>query len=66
MTNYVEIPSNWGGAREGAGRNPVPDKKLQVSIMVPGSYFDKLGGKKGLQEIMLEAIEKALAGLDQS
>lgn len=46
-----------GGARQRAGRKPVEDKKVTVSIYPQKSRVDRLGMEK-IKEIAIAAIEK--------
>lgn len=65
MSDYIiEVPSNWGGDREHAGRHPVEDKKKQLAIGIRQSVIAKLGGDKWVKRIMADAIDKALAEID--
>jgi len=55
----ITIPETRGGPRKNAGRPEVEDKKHQVAIGVKKSWIDALGGKKAVQKILQETVEKA-------
>ena len=40
------------------GRKPVSDKKRQVNFMVRESDLQKLGGRKGFQELVYRLVKK--------
>jgi len=48
-----------GGAREGAGRKPLPlsEKKSTLRIYIKNSLIDNLGGKDILRERLLKTLE---------
>jgi hypothetical protein len=48
--------SNRGGVRPGAGRKSLPDKKVPVPVYIPASVVERLGGKEGCREVILEYI----------
>ncbi len=50
-----------GGAREGAGRKPLPknEKRVTVSVYVKGIYIDAVGGLDAAKNISEKAILKA-------
>ena len=54
-----------GGVREKAGRNPVDDKKVPVTIYPKQSQLDALG-KKTIQQISIEAVEKEIKKLPKT
>jgi hypothetical protein len=47
-----------GGKREGAGRKPVKDKAVQVTIYLKPSVIKALGGKDAVQTIMKAAVHE--------
>jgi hypothetical protein len=53
----MEKKTTHGGARRGAGRLPIADKKSQVNIYPLQSRIEALGINR-LKIIALEAIEK--------
>lgn len=46
-----------GGKRNGAGRKPVKDKRVQLNIYPLSSSIKNAGGKKKAKELALNAIE---------
>ena len=54
-----------GGARTGAGRKPVDDPKVTLSIYPVKSAIDALGADKA-KEVALNAIYKAAKKLNKS
>ena len=48
-----------GGKRNGAGRKPCPDKKMQVSFYIEGSKIEKLG-KDVIRQICEKVINEAV------
>lgn len=54
-----------GGARKGAGRKPVDDPKVTLSIYPLKSAIDKLGADKA-KEIAIDAIYKAAKKIKES
>lgn len=52
------IKKKHGGSRKGAGRKPVEDKKIQLSIYPLQSAVEKLGPDTA-KEIAINAIYKA-------
>jgi hypothetical protein len=54
-----------GGARKGAGRKPVDDPKVTLSIYPLKSAVDILGAEKA-KEIAINAIQKAVNKLKKS
>ncbi len=47
-----------GGARKGAGRKPVEDPKVPVTIYVKESIINSLGGIEILREELYKQISK--------
>lgn len=47
-----------GGKRTGAGRKPVPDKKVQLTIYVLTSHVEKLGREK-IRQVCEKSINEA-------
>jgi hypothetical protein len=45
-----------GGKRSNAGRKPLKDKKIQLSIYPLTSQVKKAGGKQKAKEVALQAI----------
>jgi hypothetical protein len=45
-----------GGKREGAGRKPVEEKAIPVTIYVRPSIIEEMGGKDEIQNIMKQAV----------
>lgn len=48
-----------GGKRIGAGRKPIPDKKVQLTIYVKNSQIEKLG-KDMIRQVCEKAINEAV------
>lgn len=48
-----------GGKRNGAGRKPVKDKAVQISIYPKTSIVKKIGGLKKAKELALIALVEA-------
>lgn len=46
-----------GGKRKGAGRKPVPDKKIQVTIGIKESEIEKLGGEAQVKNKIKEFVK---------
>lgn len=42
----------WGGKRKNAGRRPVEDKKQTVSVYIPTSIIEKVGGLERIKLII--------------
>lgn len=63
-----DIPKNHGGSRENSGRNRIPEdiKKIQTYAFIEKYKIDALGGKKRVQEIMLQAVNAAFENLDKT
>jgi len=49
---------NRGGKRTGAGRKPVSDKKIQITIYVLASRVEKLG-REQIRQVCEESINEA-------
>lgn len=47
-----------GGARNGAGRKPISDKKVPLRIFPRQSQIDACGGEDQAKDIALKAIER--------
>jgi len=47
---------NRGGARAGCGRKPVADKKFPVTLFIPQSKIEKMGGKEILKQKLIQFI----------
>lgn len=47
-----------GGKRIGAGRKPIPDKKVQLTIYVKTSQIEKLGREK-IRQVCEKSINEA-------
>jgi len=45
--------------KSNAGRKPVPDKKVQVSLYVPNSQIEKLGGLDAFKEKIIAYVERS-------
>lgn len=54
----IEVPSNHGGTRPGAGREKKPDPKKQVFIGVRESQIKKLGGMEKVKQLLVEYINQ--------
>jgi hypothetical protein len=48
--------SKHGGARTGAGRKPLPDKKKGLTIYPLQSQIDACGGLEASKEVAMSAI----------
>lgn len=57
MADLRKVNSNNGGARAGAGRKPVKDKRLALTVYVLGSKVAELGGLKAAKEYLRGLIE---------
>lgn len=42
--------------KSNAGRKPVPDKKVQVSLYVPNSQIEKFGGLDEFKKVLYEFV----------
>jgi hypothetical protein len=51
--------TNQGGVRSGAGRKPIPDKKVIVPVYIPTSIVEKMGGKEKCRDAIVGFIYKA-------
>lgn len=49
-----------GGKRKGAGRKPIKDKKVQISLYIRGSELKLLGGKEKVKTIINNELEHRL------
>lgn len=47
-----------GGARSGAGRKPITDKKIPVTVYIRESTIKDVGGMDAARELAINAIEK--------
>lgn len=47
-----------GGARPRAGRKPIDDKKVAVTVYIRESRIDALGGMEAVKQLAINAIEK--------
>lgn len=58
----IEVPSNWGGNREGAGagKKPEGEKKSQLYIMIKNDHITMLGGKDNVKQIMTDAVNEKI------
>lgn len=65
MTEYINIPSNHGGPREGAGRYYAKDPKKQTYLYIRESVIEALGGKEKIQQIMQAAVDEAYKKLNE-
>jgi len=45
-----------GGARKGAGRKPIDDKKIRVPIWIRKSQIKKMGGLKKVQQRCYDVV----------
>jgi hypothetical protein len=45
-----------GGVRSGAGRKPVPDKKMIVPVYIPASIIEKMGGRERCRDAIIEFV----------
>lgn len=50
------MKNKQGGKRKGAGRKPIDDKKIRVSIWMRESEIKKKGGVVKVQRLMLLAV----------
>ncbi len=48
-----------GGARKGAGRKPLADPKIPITIYVEGSIVNELGGIDELKDEIYSFLKKA-------
>jgi len=48
-----------GGRREGAGRKPLPEKKIPLTVYKEQSTVDRVGGRDQARQLMSEALDKA-------
>jgi hypothetical protein len=46
-----------GGARAKAGRKPIEDKKVPLTIYVRQSVIERVGGKDEAKQIATDAVE---------
>lgn len=53
----MEIKSNKGGKRLGAGRKPVIERKQQVCLYIQPKYFYRFGNEEKMKEKLYEFIE---------
>lgn len=44
------------GKKSNAGRKPVPDKKVQVSLYIPTSQFEKFGDIEEMKKAIYEFV----------
>lgn len=58
LKNYTMIKTH-GGARSKAGRKPVEDKAVQVTIYPKTSIIKKVGGMEKAKVLALNALLKA-------
>ena len=47
-----------GGKRKGSGRKPVSDPKIQLSLYIPSSIIENLGGKQATISLLMNQLEK--------
>lgn len=47
-----------GGKRPNAGRNPVKDLKIPITIYIQQSIVDSVGGVEGAKALAVTAIER--------
>lgn len=53
-----DLRINNGGARTGAGRKPVPDKKLPLTLYLNTSVIELLGGIEAAKAHLYKSIQR--------
>lgn len=48
-----------GGPRPGAGRKPIEDKKVQLTLYIERSKIDKFGGISSIKTMLITYIDHA-------
>jgi len=48
-----------GGRREGAGRKPLPEKKIPLTVYKEESTVNRVGGRDQARQLMSAALDRA-------